>query len=110
MQCPMFVDYSRECQYEIGFLPLDTTAYCCNEKYKKCPFYLAINNLGYVCKYFKHCPAFEHFKAENFDDLIEIANKYCLSEKNNSNCKIFKIRKRGDMPAFNLMPDGSIFK
>ncbi len=113
MQCPMFVDYLRECQYKIGFLPLDTMEYCCSEKYGKCPFYLAINQIGHVCKYLKQCQeqcqCFEHFKAENFDAFIAIANKYCLSEKNNPNCKRFKIRKGGDMPPFNLMPDGSMF-
>lgn len=110
MQCPMFVDYARECQYKIGFLPVETNKYCSTEKYKQCPFYIAINELGYVCKYLKQCPAFEHFKTVNFDDFVDIANTYCLSEKNNHNCKRFKIRKRGDMPPFDLMPDGSMFK
>ncbi|MFH1062463.1 MAG: hypothetical protein V1747_06210 [Candidatus Omnitrophota bacterium] len=110
MQCPMYVDYSRDCQYKIGFLPLDTGLYCSNDKYTQCPFYIAINGLGHVCKYLKQCPTFEHFKAENFDAFIEIANKYCLSEKNNNNCKRFKIRKRGDIPPFDLMPDGSMIK
>ncbi|MBU1045041.1 MAG: hypothetical protein KJ915_11660 [Candidatus Omnitrophica bacterium] len=106
----MFVDYTRECQYKIGFLPLDTSLYCSTEKYKQCPFYIAINQSGHVCKYLNQCPSFEHFKAENFDDFVSIAYKYCLSEKNNNNCKRFKIRKRGDMPALDLMPDGSMFK
>ena len=74
------------------------------------PIYLAINKIGYVCKYFKQCPAFDHFKADNFDIFVDIANDYCLSEKNNLNCKRFRIRKKGDFMPSNLMPDGSTFK
>jgi hypothetical protein len=110
MQCPMFVDYARECQYKVGFLPLDTSSYCSTEKYKQCPFYLAIKGIVHACKYLKQCPAFEHFKALDFDAFIKIANKYCLSEKENLNCKRFKIRKIGDVPPSDLMPDGSMFK
>ncbi|MBU1087991.1 MAG: hypothetical protein KKD05_10825 [Candidatus Omnitrophica bacterium] len=110
MQCPLFVDYARECQYKIGFLPIDTGSYCSTEKHQQCPFYIAINDLGYACKYLNQCPAFEHFKSVDFDEFLALVNKYCLSEKNNSYCKRFKIRKRGNIPPFDLMPDGSIFK
>lgn len=70
MHCPMFVDYARECQYKIGFLPLDTSVYCSTNKYKKCSFYKAINEIGHICKYLKQCPVFEHFKSETFDVFV----------------------------------------
>ncbi len=70
MHCPKFVDFKRECQYEIGVLLLDTRYFCSTRKYRKCPFYKAIHNIGHYCRYLKKCPAFEHFKADNFDKFV----------------------------------------
>lgn len=83
MQCPKFIDFTRQCQYEIGILPLDTRYFCASANFRRCPFYKAIYNMGYYCKYLKLCPAFEHFEAENFEEFIRIANRYCLSKQNN---------------------------
>ena len=81
MFCPMFVDFTRECQYKIGFLPLDTREYCSSKKHRDCPFYRTINKIGFHCMYLEQCPAFEHFKTGNFDDFVAISKKYCLSKK-----------------------------
>jgi hypothetical protein len=106
----MFVDYSRECQYKIGFLPLDTTAYCSTAEYLECPFYKAINNIGHVCEFMKKCPAFEHFRTSSFHTFVKFANDYCLSKENNTSCQRFSVRQKGVMPPSNLMPDGSIIE
>lgn len=107
--CPMYVEFVRECQYKIGFLPLDTYEYCSSVEYEKCPFYRSINRIGYICKYLMACMAFEHFKADNFEQFSSIADNYCLSETNCQNCERFKLRKKGKIPPENLMPDGSLF-
>ena len=110
MQCPRFVDFTRECQYEIGVLPQDTRFYCATRRYRDCPFYKILNNIGHSCKFLKQCPAFEHFKTENFDEFVKIANDYCLSKENNASCSRYKIRIKGDMPSVDLLPDGSFNK
>ena len=107
MHCPKFVDFLRECQYEIGILPLDTREFCATRNYRKCPFYKMLHNVGYFCQYLKLCPSFEHFKADNFNSFVKIANGYCLSKENNSKCARYKIRIKGQNPPSNLMPDGS---
>jgi len=110
MHCPKFIDFTRECQYEIGVLPLDTRYFCSTYEYRKCPFYKAIHNIGYYCKYLIIYPASEHFKVDNFDEFVQIASEYCLSKENNARCARFKIRRAGKKPPVNLLPDGSIFK
>ncbi len=110
MHCPKFVDFTRECQYEVGVLLIDTRHFCSTCKYSTCPFYKAIYNIGYSCKYLKLCPAFEHFMMDDFDEFVSIANKYCLSKENNARCARFKIRNAGKKPPVNLLLDGSIFK
>lgn len=110
MQCPLFVEFSRECQHEIGFLPLNTGSFCSTDKHKECPFYKAIYKIGYFCRYFKYCPAFDHFKIDNFEKFVSIVNEYCLSRENNKYCARFKLRMRNEMPSDNLLPDGSSLK
>ena len=110
MNCPMFVNFLRECQYKVGFLPLDTSQYCSSVKHRDCPFYRMIKKIGFACKYLKKCPAFEHFHAENFTEFVELAKNYCLSKENNLKCKRFAMREKGQTPTSDLMPDGSTLK
>jgi len=106
----MYVDFARECQYKIGFLPMDTKMFCSSVKYRECPFYRTIKNIGHHCKYLEQCPAYEHFDSAHFDDFVSLANKYCLCEKTNPECKRYKIRQGGKVPPADLLPDGAYYK
>ena len=106
MNCPMFVDFVRECSNKIGFIPNDTYTHCTNDSYKDCLFYKAINNISYHCENIFKCPAFKYFGMNNFKKFEEITQKYCLSE-NNQNCARYKIKKSGQIPPPNLLPDGN---
>lgn len=106
MECPMFVDYVRECLDKIDFVPRDTFDYCQTDKFKDCPFFKTINNVGPHCECLVKCPAYKNFNIGDFDRFVEIANRYCLSE-NNVNCERLKLRKSGKEVPEDLMPDGT---
>jgi len=108
MGCPMFIDYSRECLDKISFLPSNTLEYCTTEKYKDCPFFKTINNIGFHCECLEKCPADKQFGISDFEKFVYIANRYCLSE-NNLNCERFKLRKEGKEVPSDLFPDGTRF-
>lgn len=110
MNCPNFVEFTRECQYKTGFIPLDTGEYCATKKHVECPFYKTLEGIGFSCEYLKRCLAFEHFKTETFNDFVEIAKEYCLSKQNNRNCARYKLRKTGKTPSGDLLPDGSVLE
>lgn len=110
MYCPNYIEFERSCQLKLGNITLDTTFFCATSRFKECPFYKTLNNIGYTCYYLKNAPAFDHFPAVDFEKFVEMANKYCLSKKNNKNCARYKLRKKGDHPPSNLLPDGSFFK
>ncbi len=108
MKCEMFVDYTRECIKNIGFVPQAYTYdYCQTDKHIECPFFKAIKNIGLHCDCLEKCASYNHFKVYNFEKFIEIANAYCLSE-NSANCARYKMRKSGQTPPEGLLPDGSI--
>lgn len=109
MNCPMFIDYTRECLEKIGFLPGNTLDYCETDKYKECPFFKTLNNIGLHCECIEKCNAYQYFGIHDFDKFAEIAKEYCLSE-NNINCERFKLRKSGKEVPGNLLPDGSWVK
>ncbi len=106
----MFVDFTRECVGKVGFEPsADTYDYCQADKYLKCPFFKTIKNIGTHCDCLEKCAAYNHFKIYDFKKFVKIADEYCLSE-NNVNCARYKMRKSGQAPPEDLMPDGSIDK
>ena len=109
MNCPMFIDYTRECLKGIGFLPSNTLDYCQTDKYKECPFFKTLNNIGVHCECIEKCNAYKYFGIHDFIKFTEIAEKYCLSE-NKINCERFKLRKSGKEVPVNLLPDGSWVK
>jgi len=106
MNCPMFIDFSRECLKKIEFLPQNTFDYCASDKYKECPSFRTINNIGVKCEYIKACVAYKYFGVSDFEKFAEITKSYCLSE-NNIKCERFKIKKSGETPPEDLLPDGS---
>ncbi|MCU0666882.1 MAG: hypothetical protein MUF05_07305 [Candidatus Omnitrophica bacterium] len=109
MDCPMFVDYTRDCLDKIGFLPQDTFYYCQSDKHKECPFFKTLNNIGFHCDCVKKCVAYKNFGISDFDNFVKIANRYCLSS-NNVNCARFKVRQSGEVVPEDLLPDGSRIK
>lgn len=106
MGCPMYVDYARECRNKVGFLPENTLGYCQTEKYKDCPFFKTINNIGFHCECIEKCDAYRYFKVYDFEKFVAVAEKYCLST-NNVNCERFKLRKAGKEVPADLSPDGT---
>jgi len=106
VKCPMYVDYARDCVVKIGFLPHTSLDYCETEKHEECPFFRTINNIGLHCEYVHKCPAFKHFGIHDFEQFVEMANKYCLSE-NKVNCERFKLRKAEKEAPEDLLPDGT---
>jgi len=106
MECPMYVDYTRECINKIGFLPHNTLEYCTAEKHKDRPFFKTINKIGFHCECLERRPACKQFGISDFEKFVEISEKYCLSE-NNVNCERFKLRKAGKEVPLNLLPDGT---
>lgn len=109
MECPMHVGHTRACQDKIGFVPINTLQYCVTERYKECPFFKTLNNIGYHCAYLANCPAYKHFQIGDFEIFVEITTKYCLSE-NNINCERFKLKKTGKEVPEHLLPDGGKIK
>ncbi|MCX5694738.1 MAG: hypothetical protein NT014_06445 [Candidatus Omnitrophica bacterium] len=106
MNCPMHVDYVRECVSFINLIQeTNTTLFCCTEQYENCPFYKTIKKIGYVCKMVNICPIYKDLSINDFARFSEITSKYCLSN-NNVNCARFKIKESGKIPPINLMPDG----
>ncbi|MBN1688044.1 MAG: hypothetical protein JW893_02995 [Candidatus Omnitrophica bacterium] len=107
MPCPLFVDYTRECQSQVGQLRQDTFDYCSSEKYKECPFYRIIHKKGSNCKYFDKCSTYDRLKKEDFKIFVETANKFCLSQKGCLLCHCFQVMESGEVPPLMLLPDGS---
>lgn len=109
MECPLFVDYTRECLKEVVSLPADTLVFCTTGRYKDCPFYRSIKKIGFVCECVIGCPAYESLKVGDFEQFVVIANQYCLSE-NSRNCKRYILKKQGKPVSKELLPDGSTIK
>lgn len=109
MNCPMFVDYTRECIIKIEFIPQDTFNYCNSDRYKECPFFRTLNNIGSHCEYIEACVAYKYFGVGDFEKFVKITKCYCLSE-NNINCERFILRKSGGVVPEDLLPDGSRIK
>jgi len=109
MNCPMFIDYTRECLDKIGFSPQNTFDYCQTDKHKECPFFRTLNNIDFHCECIEKCAAYKYFSISDFEKFAEITKRYCLSE-NNVNCERFKLRKSGEVVPENLLPDGNWIK
>lgn len=106
MNCPLFVDFTRECLDKIEFLPQDTFEYCVSDKHIDCPFYRALKNIGAHCEYIDKCVAYKYFGAKDFEKFVEITKSYCLCP-NNVKCARFKIKSSGEVVPEDLLPDGS---
>ena len=109
MECPFFVDYTRECIKEMAVLPGDTLGFCTSDRYVDCPFFRSIKKIGFVCECVAGCPAYEFLKIGDFKQFLIITSQYCLSE-NNLNCKRYILRKQGQPVPKELLPDGSKIK
>lgn len=107
MNCPMFVDYCRECLAKIEFAPQNTFGYCDSDKYKECPFFRTLNNTGFHCEFINKCVAYKYFGAGDFNKFVEMTKRYCLSE-NNVNCERYKLKRSGKDVPEKLLPDGSM--
>jgi hypothetical protein len=104
----MFVDYVRECMDFITLVKeINTTLYCASEQYQNCPFYKSIKKIGCVCEMVSVCPMYKNLSIRDFDRFKEICRNYCLSD-NNVNCVRYKMRKSGNTPPPDLMPDGGM--
>ena len=110
MGCPMWVDYVRECGLKIGFLPENTMDFCDTDKYVDCPFYRTLNDIGFHCEYLESCQAYEHFRIHNFTTFVDMAKKWCMSESGPGNCQRYKMRQAGQVPAPEMLPDGSLIE
>lgn len=106
MECPLFVDCTRECMTEVASLPADTLEFCTTERYVDCPFYRRVKKIGLVCECVSGCPAYDFLKVGDFEEFVLIAKQYCLSE-NNRQCQRYILRQQGKPVPQDLLPDGS---
>ncbi|MFH2138658.1 MAG: hypothetical protein ABII88_09135 [Candidatus Omnitrophota bacterium] len=107
MNCPMFVDYTRNClSYARNIAEINTHPFCSQGKYADCPFYRLINGIEPVCENMKECVICSKISYKNFDKFLEYTKTYCLS-KNKIDCERFKIRSLDKIPPVTLMPDGN---
>jgi hypothetical protein len=111
MYCPFFIDYVRECSFQIGTIcnEFDTIVkFCTSRKNSNCPFFKYLNNQEKYCEYFKECPLCEHFKTKAIEEFISLADAWCFN--NFANCARHTIKKSGGMPASNMLPDGNLIR
>ncbi len=109
MNCPKFVDFTRECIKEIEVLPGNTFNYCTTEKYVNCPFYKILSGDKNVCQNITKCQAFKNFQTLDFERFINMTTEWCVSE-NHRNCQRYILKSRGEIVPFNLHPDGITVK
>lgn len=105
MNCPLFVDFVRECMDKVNVLPRDTFSYCTSEKYQKCPFYKAIHKVEPVCPSINNCPVYARFEVGDFEKFVLMTENYCLGQ-NMVNCKRYILKQSGEVVPENLLPDG----
>lgn len=105
--CPLYVDYVRECLFQISPLAdeMDTTLrFCISGDYETCPFFQAIHNPSSACEHFKKCCFCERYKAGKLDKFVELTDTWCLN--NFTECARHKIWEAGDIPEPRLHPAG----
>ena len=105
-ECPLFIDFTRECIKERMSLPANTLEFCTTERYVDCPFYRSIKKVGFVCECVSGCPAYESLMVGDFEEFVVITKRYCLSE-NKLNCQRYILKKQGKPVPKELLPDGS---
>ncbi len=106
MNCPKYVDFTRECLKEIQILPLASLEFCMNGRYSECPFYLIVAKKAPMCEYCIKCALFNYYRAEDSEKFLKTTAEYCFSS-NNINCKRYIMRKSGEKPPDDLCPDGT---
>ncbi len=109
MGCPLFKDYTRECIAEIGIYPENLTKkillFCQTDKFVECPFYKILKTKLEVCKNIKNCPAYRNFQKQDFDEFVEISNKYCTS-LGYKKCERYVLSKAGKKVSPCMHPNG----
>jgi hypothetical protein len=108
-KCPMYVDYVRECANTMGNISREintTVEFCMSKNYINCPFFIFIHKPEIYCKYFITCPCCQYFKNKYFDEFIKMSKAWCLNN-DFTNCSRYKIREAGNIPPYNLLPDGN---
>ncbi len=117
MSCPHYIDFTRTCiQHFPRVLEYTSFDICDSEEYHSCLAYIALKT-GHLCKYHNQCledlvtdaPIIVKFYIEDEKTVKlfkSMAEKYCTSEKNNSQCASFKLFEQGIHPPTDLMPDG----
>ncbi|MDH4330195.1 MAG: hypothetical protein OEV93_01455 [Candidatus Moranbacteria bacterium] len=109
-QCPLFVDFTRECIRDIEVYPHEITpsmlGFCRTQRHINCPFYKMLKTKEPVCKNISKCPAFKNFQIEDFDEFVEISNEYCTS-KNHINCQRYITKEKGEVVPIDLHPNGT---
>ncbi|MDD5495785.1 MAG: hypothetical protein PHP46_01635 [Candidatus Omnitrophica bacterium] len=110
MNCPMFIDYTRECVEHVKIVPeVNTFKFCTTEHHKECPFYKTIKKIGVVCEYISTCVIYKRLSIVDFDKFMETTKKYCLS-KDSVNCQRYITKKSGKTPPDDLLPEGTSLK
>lgn len=109
MTCPLFIDFTRDCLTKIKHIPRDTFDFCTTERYSECPFFRTINNIGEHCEFIENCVIYARFAVGDFNEFVSMTKAYCLTCEN-VNCKRYQIRKSGQKPSPDLLPDGSLLK
>jgi hypothetical protein len=121
MSCPYYEDLTRTCiQYFPRVVQHSNFTVCESDNYLNCLAYIALQS-GFRCKYQNLCledlvlnvPLLAKFLIED-DRTIQLfksmAEKYCSSEQNHSNCACFKLLEQGIHPPVELLPDGKKFR
>jgi len=111
MNCPLFIDNTRECMEKIQSFPQNLTIgiikFCTSKDHLNCPFYKILKTQKNICQHIKNCPAFKNFQSCEFKEFVELSNKYCTSE-NHTKCKRYIFNKKGKNVPKALHPNGTI--
>ncbi len=113
MNCPLFIDYTRECIKDVEVFPERLTPqmikFCSGDKHKDCPFFKILKTKQKVCENVRSCPAFRNFVLGEFGKFAEMSNKYCTS-KDYVKCNRYILKKKGKIVPLNLHPNGKLVK
>ncbi len=119
MVCPLYIDFTRMCIKKFPAVVMFSTFQPCkSEQYADCPIYQACSS-DFFCEYMPSCAKQYSEKIPKliqntfmdkkiFEILKDTWTNYCLSPEKLKTCARYQQFSKGEIPPFNLMPDGGI--
>ncbi len=109
MHCPHFSNGERNCK-EIckNVLHLIDNEICTSDTHQKCPYYQIIEQPNRLCEFILKCNENDFAFSLELQDMITIANTYCLHQENKKTCARYKYFKKEETPHPRLLPDNTL--